>query len=64
MPPESLNPGYKWLSLAKAQGKQGTIAGKRGMDALEYVAFYLSPEQKSQAQKLAADFVPKNDNPK
>ena len=55
---------YKWLSLAKAQGKQGTIDGKMGMDALEYVSFYLSPDQKSQAQKLSADFVPQNDNPK
>ena len=55
---------YKWLSLAKAQGKQGTIDGKMGMDALEYVSFYLSPEQKSEAQKLAADFVPQNDNRK
>jgi hypothetical protein len=52
------------LSLAKAQGKQGTIDGKMGMDALEYVSFYLSPDQKSQAQKLSADFVPQNDNPK
>ena len=55
---------YKWLSLAKAQGKQGTIDGKIGMDALEYVSFYLSPEQKSEAQQLAADFVPQNDNRK
>lgn len=53
---------YKWLSLAKAQGKQGTIDGKMGMDALEYVSFYLSPEQKSEAQRLAADFVPENGN--
>ena len=52
---------YKWLSLARTQGKRGAIMG---MDALEYVSFYLSPEQKSEAQKLAADFVPKNDNPK
>jgi TPR repeat protein len=49
---------YKWLSLAKAQGKQGTIDGQYGSDALEYVAFYLSPEQKAEAQKLAAEFVP------
>jgi TPR repeat protein len=55
---------YKWLSLAKAQGKQGTIDGKIGMDALEYVTFYLSPEQKAEAQKLAADFVPENVNRK
>jgi len=55
---------YKWLSLAKAQGKQGTIDGKMGMDALEYVSFYLNPEQKNEAQKLAADFLPQNDNRK
>ena len=54
---------YKWLSLAKAQGKQGAIdGGQAGMDALQYVSFYMSPEQKSEAQKLAADFVPQNDN--
>jgi TPR repeat protein len=53
---------YKWLSLAKAQGKQGSIDGKGGMNALEYVAFYLSPEQKAEAQKLAADFVTENGN--
>ena len=55
---------YKWLSLAKAQGKQGAIDGQMGMDALQYVSFYMSPEQKSEAQKLVADFVPRNDNPK
>jgi len=47
---------YMWLSLAKAQGKQGVI---NGMDALQYVSFYLSSEQKSIAQKLAAEFVAK-----
>ena len=37
---------YKWLSLAQAQGKPGSIMG---MDAIQYVSTYMSPEQKSEA---------------
>jgi len=50
---------YKWLSLAQAQGKPGSIMG---MDAIQYVSTYMSPEQKSEAQKLAAEFVSQNEN--